>query len=38
MKQPHVKILDRYIIKKFLGTFLFTILIAVLIVVIFDLS
>ena len=38
MNTPHVKILDRYIIKKFLGTFLFTILIAVLIVVIFDLS
>ena len=38
MKLPHVKLLDRYIIRKFLGTFLFTILIAVLIVVIFDLS
>ena len=38
MKTPHVKILDRYIIRKFLGTFLFTILIAVVIVVIFDLS
>ena len=38
MKTPHVKILDRYIIRKFLGTFLFTILIAVLIVVIFDIS
>lgn len=38
METPHVKILDRYIIRKFLGTFLFIILIAVLIVVIFDLS
>ena len=38
MKAPYVKILDRYIIRKFLGTFLFTILIAVAIVVIFDLS
>ncbi|MBR6423099.1 MAG: LptF/LptG family permease [Bacteroidales bacterium] len=38
MKKPHIKILDRYIIGKFLGTFLFTILIAVTIVVIFDLS
>lgn len=38
MKPSRVKILDRYIIRKFLGTFVFTILIAVLIVVIFDLS
>ena len=38
MKTPHVKILDRYIIRKFLGTFFFTILIAVLIVVVFDIS
>ncbi len=38
MKKPRVKILDRYIVRKFLGTFLFTILIAVLIVVVFDLS
>ena len=38
MDKPHVKILDRYIIRKFLGTFLFTILIAVLIVVVFDVS
>ena len=38
MNTPHFKILDRYIIKKFLGTFVFTILIAVLIVIIFDLS
>ena len=38
MKKTHIKILDRYIIGKFLGTFLFTILIAIVIVVIFDLS
>ena len=38
MNSTHAKILDRYIIRKFLGTFVFTILIAVLIVVIFDLS
>ena len=38
MKKTHIKILDRYIIRKFLGTFLFTILIAIVIVVIFDLS
>ena len=38
MKKTNIKILDRYIIGKFLGTFLFTILIAVVIVVIFDLS
>ena len=38
MKKTNIKILDRYIIGKFLGTFLFTILIAVSIVVIFDLS
>ena len=38
MDKLHVKILDRYIIRKFLGTFLFTILVAVLIVVIFDVS
>ena len=38
MEKPHVKILDRYIIRKFLGTFIFTILVAVLIVIIFDLS
>ena len=38
MKKQNIKILDRYIIGKFLGTFIFTILIAVLIVVVFDLS
>lgn len=38
MNTARIKILDRYIIKKFLGTFLFTILIAVAIVIIFDLS
>lgn len=38
MNSTHAKILDRYIIRKFLGTFVFTILIAVLIVIIFDLS
>ena len=38
MKAPHIKILDRYITWKFLGTFIFMTLIAVVIVVIFDLS
>ena len=38
MKAPHVRILDRYITRKFLGTFIFMTLIAVAIVVIFDLS
>lgn len=38
MKDKKVKILDWYIIKKFIGTYLFTILIAILIVVIFDIS
>ncbi|MCR5710780.1 MAG: LptF/LptG family permease [Bacteroidales bacterium] len=38
MNFPKAKILDKYIIKKFLGTFFLTILFAVLIVVIFDLS
>ena len=38
MKKPEIKILDRYIIRKFLGTFIFTILIAVAIVIVFDLS
>ena len=38
MQKPHIKILDRYIIRKFLGTFIFTILIAVVIVIVFDLS
>ena len=38
MKQTFIKRLDRYIIKKFIGTYLFTLLIVILIVVIFDLS
>ena len=38
MNLPQVKILDKYIVKKFLGTFFFTIMIGVSIVVIFDLS
>ena len=38
MNLPEVKILDKYIVKKFLGTFFFTILIGVSIVIIFDLS
>lgn len=38
MNAPQVKILDKYIVKKFLGIFFFTILIGVAIVVIFDLS
>ena len=38
MNVSPVKILDKYIVKKFLGTFFFTILIGVSVVVIFDLS
>ena len=38
MKLPEIKILDKYIVKKFLGTFFFIILISVSIVIIFDLS
>ena len=38
MKKPQIKILDRYITRKFLGTFIFMTLIAVVIVIIFDLS
>ena len=38
MNLPQVKILDKYIVKKFLGTFFFTIMIGVSIVVIFVLS
>lgn len=38
MKKPELLILDRYIIKKFLGTFFFTIGLIVMIAVIFDLS
>ena len=36
MQKPHIKILDRYIIRKFLGTFIFTILVAVVIVIVFS--
>ncbi len=36
MKFPGIKILDRYIIRKFLGTYVFAILMIVVIVVIFD--
>lgn len=38
MKKPQIKILDWYIIKKFIGTYLFTVLITILIFVVFDLS
>jgi lipopolysaccharide export system permease protein len=38
MKKPQLVILDRYIIKKFLGTFFFTIALIVSIAVVFDLS
>lgn len=38
MRKPHINILDKYIIKKFIGTFVFTILIAIVIVIVFDLS
>ena len=38
MKFPQIKKLDWYIIKKFIGTYLFTLLIVILIVIIFDLS
>lgn len=38
MKKPRLNILDWYIIKKFIGTFFFTILIAIVVVVVFDLS
>ena len=38
MKRPRLNILDWYIIKKFIGTFFFTILIAIVVVVVFDLS
>lgn len=38
MNLSNVKILDKYIVKKFLGTFFFTIMIGVSIVIIFDLS
>jgi len=38
MKKPQIKTLDLYLIKKFLGTFIFTVVIAVVIVIVFDLS
>lgn len=38
MKKPQIKILDWYIIKKFIGTYLFTVLITILIFIVFDLS
>lgn len=38
MKKSRIRILDWYIIKKFLGTFFFTLLIAIVIVITFDLS
>lgn len=38
MRQPLINKLDWYIIKKFIGTFFFTILIVVLVIIIFDLS
>jgi lipopolysaccharide export system permease protein len=38
MKRPELKILDEYVIKKFLGTFFFAILLIVMIAVIFDFS
>ena len=36
MKFPGIKILDRYIIRKFLGTYLFAIALIIIVVVIFD--
>lgn len=38
MKKPEILLLDRYIMRKFLGTFFFIIVLIVLIAVIFDLS
>jgi len=38
MKKLHINILDKYIIKKFIGTYLFTLLIIIVIAVVFDLS
>jgi len=38
MRRPFINKLDWYIIKKFIGTFIFTILIIVLVIIIFDLS
>lgn len=36
MKFPGVKIIDRYIIRKFLGTYVFAIALIIVVVVIFD--
>ena len=36
MKFPGIKILDRYIIRKFLGTYIFAIALIIVVVVIFD--
>lgn len=38
MKKPFINKLDWYIMKKFIGTFVFTILLIVLVIIIFDLS
>ena len=38
MKFPGVKIIDRYIIRKFLGTYVFAIALIIVVVVIFDAS
>ena len=36
MKFPGIKILDRYIIKKFIGTFVFAIALLIVVIIIFD--
>ena len=38
MTKPKLKILDKYIIRKFIGTYFFILMIAVLIIIIFDIS
>ncbi|MFA5324869.1 MAG: LptF/LptG family permease [Bacteroidales bacterium] len=38
MKKPEIKILDKYIIKKFIGTYFFALIIIIGIVIIFDIS
>jgi lipopolysaccharide export system permease protein len=38
MKKPELKILDKYIIRKFIGTYFFILMIATLIIIIFDIS
>ena len=38
MKSPKLKIIDWYIIKKFIGTYLLTLLIVIVIIVVFDIS